>query len=260
MDKKEYIIKRIVKLFNKNVRGKKPDTSSSNLWHDGKGGHWLENQMGVKHNANNAPDLWDFEMKDNTTSKTTFGDWSADYYIFKDEKFFPKNKGIINRDRFMEIFGAPNPKKNNRYAWSGKSVPKIGSYNEFGEKLFIDSENNILALYSFKADKRSNKKHIVPHAMWKERLVLAKWNAQVLSLKVEDKFNKLGWFKCIQDKKTGVYSGIVFGNPMTFKSWISGVKASFIIFDSGMHVGNNRPYSNWRASNKYWNSLVIREY
>lgn len=47
---------------------------------------------------------------------------------------------------------------------------------------------------------------------------------------------------------------------MSFKSWLNGVKTGSIIFDSGMHVGNNRPYSNWRASNKYWDSLVIGEY
>ena len=67
---------KIIDLFNKNVRGKKPNTDSANQNHDGKGGHWLETQMGIKHNGDNAPDLFGFEMKNNTTSKTTFGDWS----------------------------------------------------------------------------------------------------------------------------------------------------------------------------------------
>ncbi|MEK7643845.1 MAG: LlaMI family restriction endonuclease [Patescibacteria group bacterium] len=259
-EKKEQVIKRIVRLFNKNVKGKKPNTSSSNLGHDGKAGHWLENQMRITHNANNAPDLWGFEMKNHTTSKTTFGDWSADYYIFKDQKYFLKNKGTKNRDKFMEIFGAPNSKRNNRYAWSGKPTPKIGSYNEFGQKLIIDKQNNIIAVYSFKSDKRKNKKKIIPLTMRKDDLILAKWRAQIIALKVENKFNKSGWFKCIENTKTGVYSHIVFGGPINFKSWINGVKKGFIFFDSGMHVGNNRPYSNWRANNKYWDSLVIGKY
>lgn len=258
-DDKKKIIKRIVKLFYSNVKGKKPETSSSNLGHDGKGGHWLENQMGISHNADNAPDLWGFEMKNNTSVKTTFGDWSADYYIYTDNKYFAKNKVIANRDRFMEIFGASNVLKNNRYAWSGKPAPKVGSYNEFGQKLLIDKSSNILAVYSFKADKRKNKNDIVPHIMRNQRIVLAKWDAKILAQKVERKFNKLGWFKCLQDE-TGVYSNIIFGGPINFESWIDGVKKGLIIFDSGMHVGNVRPYSNWRANNKYWNSLILEKY
>ena len=64
----------IVQIFMKNVYGKSPDTSQQNQNHDGKKGHWLEKQMGIKPNASNAPDLLGFEMKNQTTSKTTFGD------------------------------------------------------------------------------------------------------------------------------------------------------------------------------------------
>ncbi len=77
---------KIIEKFNKKVKGKKSDTSSANKKHSGKEGHWLEKQMGVKHNADTLPDIDGFEMKNSTTSKTTFGDWSADYYICKDSR------------------------------------------------------------------------------------------------------------------------------------------------------------------------------
>ena len=74
---------KIVKLFIDNVKGNIADTSSSNQNHDGKSGHWLEKKMGITHNADNKPDLFGYEMKNETTSgKISFGDWSADEYIF----------------------------------------------------------------------------------------------------------------------------------------------------------------------------------
>lgn len=249
----DQIKKIIITLFKNNVKGKKPDNSLSNQLHDGKDGHWLEKQMGIAHNADNEPDIYGFEMKNNTSSKTTFGDWSASYYIFKDEKY------SITRDEFLSIFGAPNILKNNRYSWSGKPTPKISSYNTFGQILKIDKENNIKAIYSFSKDQRENKSKIVPIAMQKENLVIAQWNVDMMKRRVEDKFNMLGWFKCIKNLN-GIYSSIVFGSPINFDTWIEGVKKGLIFFDSGMYQGNIRPYSQWRADNKYWESLVVESH
>lgn len=245
--------KLIIALFKKNVRGKKPNTSISNEKHDGKEGHWLETQMGIHHNADNKPDLYGFEMKNNTTSKTTFGDWSANDYIYKNEKY------KIKRDDFLKIFGSPNAEKGGRFSWSGKPCPKIGSCNSFGQIMIIDKNNNILALYNFSKDQRKNKSKIVPKIMQKNQLVLAKWNAVSMKSKVEKKFNHRGWFKCLKNDK-GVYSKIVFGEPITFENWIKGVKKGLIFFDSGMFQGNVRPYSQWRANNKYWETLVTSTY
>lgn len=247
----------IIKLFFKEVKGKIPDTSKSNIGHDGKGGHWLETQMGISHNSKNEADLDGYEMKNNTTSKTTFGDWSANYYIYKDTNYFAKARTIENRDKFMTIFGGPSAEYEGRYSWSGRSAPKISGYNVFGQKLIVDKQNNILATYSFSADTRKNKNQIIPPSMKKENLVLARWEAESIAKKVEKKFNKSGWFKCEKDKKSGAYTSIVFGGPINFESWITGVKEGVIFFDSGMHIGNKRPYSNWRADNRYWQSLVI---
>lgn len=246
----EEIKKIIIKRFNENVKGKIADTSAANVAHDGREGHWLEAQMGVDPNASNTPDIMGYEMKNETTSKTTFGDWSASEYIYK------KREYGINRDRFMEIFGS-NP--NGRFSWSGKPVPKIGAFNECGQILVVDANNNIEAIYSVSRDRRLNKAQIVPSSMQKENLVIAKWSAIDMKKKVEDKFNNMGWFKC-KKNSDGVYSEIVFGGPINFESWIKGVKNGSIYFDSGMYQGNSRNYSQWRADNNYWDSLVIDTY
>ncbi|MDD5056178.1 MAG: LlaMI family restriction endonuclease [Candidatus Peribacteraceae bacterium] len=245
--------KLIVQRFIKMVKGKKPDTSASHKRHDGKEGHWLETQMGIRHNASNAPDLYGFEMKNQTGSKTTFGDWSADHYIFKD-----KSSGI-SRDEFLGIFGMPNLEKGMRCSWSGKPCPKVGHYNSCGQTLLIDSKNNILAVYNFQKDTRQNKAIIVPKSMQKKRLVIAKWEASTMRRKVEKKFNMSGWFQCKKDT-SGCYSEIVFGEPINFDNWIDGVRKGLIFFDSGMYQGNKRPYSQWRADNRYWEALITSRF
>lgn len=244
---------KIIELFEKNVKGRKANTSLSNQKHDGKEGHWLEKQMGVKANASNSPDILGYEMKKGTKSKTTFGDWSANYYIYKDDKF------SITRDNFLEIFGKPNPKKGNRYSWSGEPCPNINGYNLFGQKLIKDEENNIIAHYNYLEDKREGKENIVPKKMQIENLVLAKWLASSLKEKLERKFNQNGWFICKKDKE-GYYTNIHFGEPINFENWIEMVKDGTVFFDSGMYQGNSRNYSQWRANNSLWDSLITEVY
>ncbi len=151
----------IIRRFNENVRGKQAETTNSNQRHDGREGHWLERQMGLTANANNAPDLHGYEMKNQTTAKTTFGDWSADYYIYKDVDFG------ITRNQFLMIFGKPNSAKGGRYSWSGEPCPKINRFNSFGQKLYIDANHNIIVEYSFAHDERPDKTAIVPLALRK---------------------------------------------------------------------------------------------
>lgn len=245
--------RRIIDLFNRNVRGRSSNTSESNQRHDGRGGHWLETQMGIAHNGNNAPDIDGFEMKNHTSSKTTFGDWSPDFSLFK------RGMRVITRDEFLLIFGAPNPEKENRYSWSGRPCPRINNFNIFGQKLEVDDNNNILAIYSYPKDQRTDKQNIVPAQFQKSRVVIASWSKELMKKRVEKKFNKRGWFKCQKDTD-GVYTNIVFGNPINFNTWITGVKNGLIFFDSGMYQGNARPYSQWRADNRYWESLVVGRY
>ncbi len=244
---------RIIEIFKKKVKGKKSDTSAANQRHDGKEGHWLETQMGIAHNRKTAPDLFGFEMKNQAGSKITFGDWSPDYKIFRDKAV------LLSRDSFLRIFGMPNTEKNNRYSWSGRPCPKIDCYNLCGQILKIDSENNIVVFYSFKNDARPNKLRIVPLSMRRERLLLVRWDADAMRKRVEKKFNNRGWFQCRKDKN-GIYNEIIFGKPICFETWILGVKKGLVFFDSGMYQGNNRPYSQWRAVNKYWDALIVSKH
>jgi len=245
--------RKIINLFLIHVKGKRP-VATGNQKHDGKYGHWLEQQMGIPPNADNKPDIFGYEMKNHTAQKTSFGDWSADYYIFRNSP-----EAGINRDNFLTIFGKPNIKKSNRYSWSGEPCPKVGEANGFGQKLIIDSNNNIIAHYCYSKDMRPNKHKIVPTNLQIDNLILARWSMQWIKGKLEKKFNQSGWFKCKLNQQ-GVYDSIVFGAPINFNSWIEQVKQGVVIFDSGMYQGNSRNYSMWRANNKLWDSLILEEH
>ena len=154
----------IITLFNNKVKGVKICIECQNINHCGKEGHWLETQMGIKHNPKNEPDINGYEMKKNSI-KTTLGDFSASEYAFS-----KKNKRNVinhlnkwtdeiklNRSDFIKIFGNPNPNKNNRYSWSGSCVPIYNKWNNNGQILTINENNDIIIYYSFSHDKRSIK-------------------------------------------------------------------------------------------------------
>ena len=42
---------KLIEIFKKNVQGKIPDVSNKNKNHDGKFGHWLEQQFGITANG-----------------------------------------------------------------------------------------------------------------------------------------------------------------------------------------------------------------
>ena len=244
---------KIIALFNNNVRGKKADISNANSKHDGKEGHWLERQMGIAANADNQPDIFGYEMKNATKSKTTFGDWSANYYIFKDTTV------NISRDEFLQLFGKPNQSKDGRCSWSGEPCPNVEAYNRFGQILKIDEVGNIVAIYSYSEDKRQNKTEIMLEKFQIETIVLVRWDADSLKQKLERKFNQKGWFKC-EKSKDGAYQSIHFGEPINYENWLELVKKGIVFFDSGMYQTNARNYSQWRANNSLWESLITSSY
>jgi len=255
----------IIDKFNKNVRGRREDTTHSNQAHDGKGGHWLEKQMSVIHNPNNKPDLLGYEMKNQTSSgKISFGDWSADEYIFqhgRPKKHHTTNQNFnITKNEFVQIFGKSNPNKNNRYSWSGIPAPsKYNIMNTYGQVITIDKDNDVIVIYNYSNDKRVNKKSIVPKNMQVEGLVLARWKYQTIKNRLEDKFNQKGWFTCTKDNR-GVYNSIHFGKPINYELWISLFKQGLVYFDSGMKENESRNYSIWRSPTVNWNNLIIDSY
>jgi len=263
---------KILELFYANVKGMSPDTSNSNIRHDGRQGHWLERQFGISANGYNEADLFGYELKNETTSKTTFGDWSANRYIFKTGKYAHFFSGRIvseRQDSFCGIFGKPNLSKGGRCSWSGSPCPTIHGYNDFGQILIIDEYKDIVALYSYEKDKRANKAAIVPFDLQQNDLEIARWFGEsspttmqadkCLKSKLEDKFNDAGWFTCKKDAN-GTYQRICFGEPITYDNWLELVERGIVFFDSGMYQGNKRPYSQWRANNSFWDSLIVEIY
>lgn len=247
---RESKIQELTSIFRSKVQGKSaPEFSGSG--HDGEKGHWLEQQFGIRANGSNAPDILGFELKNDTKAKTTFGDWSADRYIFD------KSFGLCTRNEFLHLFGSPN--SDGRYSWSGRPVPKVGTWNDFGQRLFVDEMGSIFAVYSFSKDKRPDKHELMPEVFRKDELALAFWSWVTLKNRVAAKFGENGWFKCLQDDR-GTYVEIAFANPLTFQEWIDGVRKGSIFLDSGMKEDNMRPYSSWRADNSYWDSLIVSRF
>lgn len=272
-DLKRNAIKQEIKnIFDEKIRGKEPVPKSNRENHDGWEGHWLEEQFGVVANNRNEADYKGFEIKDSTGSKTTFGDWPVDEYIFFSHKkcaedsakasACPKCKNSqLNRDKeFLHIFGTPNPKKKNRYSWSGSVFPKVGETNFYGQTLEISNDGDVKAIYHFSKDERENKNSLLPENLKIDYVVLAKWRAASLKEKLK-KFGRYGWAKCVQPARGhGIYTAIEFGRPINFDAWLEGLRKGIIILDSGMYEGNRRPYSCWRASNSYWAEQVEETY
>jgi hypothetical protein len=241
----------IINLFETNVKGQNIDLSEFTGTHDGREGHWLERRMGVVANANNAPDLHGYEMKKSAPT-ISFGDWSADEYLFSKRKIFLPQIDFT-RNEFINAFGTPNLAKDGRVSWSGKCFPKVGDYNECGQKLKVTDDGAVVAYYSPTHDMRPTKA-----TQGDGRLPIAFWSAEKLGLKITSKFGVKGFFVC---KKVGAtYQKICFGKPISTEFFLEQMRLGNIFIDSGMYEGNSRNYSQFRASRSFWDSLITEEY
>lgn len=244
----------ISQIFVDNVMGKKPHITSADTKHDGRGGHWLEDQMKLERNSKNEPDIFGFEMKNNTKSKTTFGDWSPDYFIFRRKR---KNKySPISRSEFFKIFGSSKAGKEGRFSWSGEPFPKFNEFNKYGQMMYFDEAKNIIATYCFSMDSREDKYKIIPEHYQVENLVLARWEFGKFKNKFEKKFSKFGWFKCYQNEH-GIYDRIVFGQQLNFDFFLEQIQQGKIYLDCGMADGEERPRMSWRCSNTIWDTFPV---
>jgi|DEB0MinimDraft_4_1074332.scaffolds.fasta_scaffold31344_2 hypothetical protein len=259
-DDKQYIID----LFNNKVKGIEVCLKNQNTNHCGKEGHWLESQMGIKHNSSNEPDIKGYEMK-KASKKTTLGDFSASEYAFSGKNKrehinilnnWNDSEMTISRSDFIKWFGNPNVKKNNRYSWSGSCVPVYGKWNNNGQTISINKDKDIIIYYSFSQDSRS-KKNEFPCYLKKDNVVIAIWKSEKMKPHIDNKFNKKGFFICKKKGKT--YQSICFGKAFNFDYFIECIKNKKIIFDSGMYDGNLRNYSQFRGS-FFWNELITEEY
>jgi len=245
----------IIERFRTHVKGQLIDLSAQTGDHDGKEGYWLEKRMGLKPNGKNEPDIFGYEMK-KSASSISFGDWCATDYLFsKKRKTDVLHGPVLTRTEFLKSFGQPNPKKNNRLAWSGSCFPKVGEYNECGQKLVVDVQaGTVTAMYSPARDTRQNK----PKFEMVDEFAIAFWTKAKLENHVVKKFGQKGFFVCtkVGDK----YQKIRFGPSITFEFFIQNMATGDIYIDSGMFDGNSRKYSLFRASEKFWDSLITEEF
>ena len=287
--------KKIIKMYKDKVHGRKPDTSKMTKGHDGKKGHWLEDAMGSKRDASNKPDLHGYEMKTGG-SKTSFGDWGPDYFIYRDEKKFPnlieeagkKKQKLQNRNKdevFLKAFGAwrnadedsheyklPNGDtvtwkdigKDGYYSWSGEPSPNkvTDGVNAFGQALVINKNNSISITYSYSKDTRENKAELIPKEFQIENLKLFGWSQEWIKKKVENKFNVYGWFKCnIKEEK---FCEIIFGNKITLSEFLKWVRDGDVVFDTRFKErrpdGTDRYGMQWRAPSTFWKSKAVETY
>jgi hypothetical protein len=242
--------------FEKYVKGLAPDLTGYNKGHDGAEGDWLTKQMGLTVNDKNEPDFMGYEMKKDSP-KTTFGDWSPDLALYLSPE--KGSKAELGRSEFLKIFGTPKVhkevRKNGRYSWSGEVFPTVRGFNKFGQVMRVEKSGGITAYYSYAEDRRVDKSRVVPLKFQANGVVLAHWTEKRMRLRLERKFNQFGWFKCIKDSD-GRYSELQFGRPINYETFLGMVTTGDIFCDCGMYDGNPRPYMNWRANSKIWDSLV----
>lgn len=249
---------KIINLFRTNVKNKKLDTTLSNTGHDGKEGHALEKLMNIKHNANNLPDLYGYEMKKDA-NKITFGDFSASEYLFSNIKQIINKEIKLSRSDFIKFFGTKNVDKNNRYAWSGSCIPKYNIYNYNGTIFKFNEKNDLCIYYSFEKDTRIEK-NTFPEYLKKNNILIVIWLKDKLMNHINKKFNVNGFFICLKNKKTNLYDKIGFGKPFSFDFFVENFKNGKIYFDSGMYNGNDRNYSQFRANANFWHELITEEF
>ena len=287
--------KKIIQIYKDKVHDKKPDTSKMTKGHDGKKGHWLEDIMGSKRDASNKPDLYGYEMKTGG-SKTSFGDWGPDYFIYRDEEKFPNLIGKTGKEKqklqnknkdevFLKAFGMwrnsnedshkyklPNGDiitwedigKDGYYSWSGKPSPnKVpDGVNAYGQALVINENNSISITYCYSKDTRENKSESIPKEFQIENLELFGWSQEWIRKKVENKFNVHGWFKC-NIRKEKFYE-IIFGNKITLSEFLKWVRDGDVVFDTRFKEkrpdGTDRYGMQWRAPSTFWKSKSIQAY
>jgi hypothetical protein len=286
--------KKIIKMYKDKVHGRKPDTSKMTGSHDGKIGHWLEDKMGSERDASNKPDLFGYEMKTGG-SKTTFGDWGPDYFIFRDEEKFlnligktGKKKQELqkkNKDEiFLKAFGMwrdagddshvynldgkikswQSIGKDGYYSWSGTPSPNkvTNGINDFGQALIITENNSISITYCFSKDTREDKFELVPKEFQIENLKLFGWSPEWIKKKIENKFNEHGWFKC--NIKEEEFYEIIFGDKITITEFLKWLRNGDVVFDTRLKEtrpnGSDRYGMQWRAPSKFWNSKAVETY
>ena len=252
---KYHTLKQLKHLFDTQLKGRSPNSISK---HCGAEGHFIEKCLDIEHNSKNEPDYEGWEIK-KKSKNITFGDWSSTSYLFNQNKFMKKFNNIpfnIPRNDFIKFFGSYNIKKE-RWAWSGKCIPKINTWNYNGTIMVVDKNGNIFIVYSHCKDTRNA---YLPKMFTKQEfIILQYWDFLLIKRRVEDKFNKHG-FVIFDKNEKNEYDKMLIGKTIDVNMFLEMLKTSKIIFDSGMYEGNLRNYSLFRSNCKVFEELIIEEY
>lgn len=243
----------IIRRWKENVKGKQFDTSSKNEKHCGKEGHCLEEAMGIKPNGKNEPDIFGYEMKNDTkVSVTTFIDKEPDYFTNRGEKVVGISR-VANKSKREELWN--NMFRQNTRKKGEKRIGgwKTNKYDVDGQKMIVTDDNSLEVVYNYNHDKRVYKDECLDEYYKNgEDHIICKWRKKTLEIFINRKFNQKGFFICKKDK-------ICFGQPISFDMWIQGVKDGVIYYDGYSSI-NGRWRGCFRAKNTYWHSLIIEEY
>lgn len=244
-DDKQIIINR----FNEKVRGKKFDKDVNNN-HDGEEGHWLEELMDIKPNGNNAPDLLGYEQKQGSI-KTTFIDKAPSDISFEGNEI--KKGDTIKKKTLWNMFQRQNSGGVRIGGW------KLDKWDNDGQCLCVNEENNINILYNYSYDKRENKNELVSqYYKNNESHIIISWNKKDMEKCIDNKWNQKGFFIC-KKNKFGIYDKICFGDKFGFDYFIEQVKEKNIEFDGYSKLGG-RFRGVFRSSSKWFYTHIIEEY
>ena len=283
MEKSE--AKRIIKeRFNSKVFGKYPDKDELSALHKGALGHWFESMLGSKIDSDGNADILGFECKIDST-KTSWGDWGANYRIFADETFGFKSSITENMWDFVRYFGVlrEDTIKGSYYSWSGTHVPTNLNDSTVAGTTLSKKDGDILITYNIDDDKRADKSLLLPKYLQKNNLVLMKWCGTNLSFanfkndvivnnrpikvkfnglnqsvsleaRLKRKFNINGMIIGLSDKKRGFY-GLRFLKPVSLNDWLLFLENKDVFYDTALTTLNKRPYNQWRSNKKFMLTL-----
>jgi hypothetical protein len=244
LNPKEYIVKK----FNANLKGKIFEKDGNNK-HCGDEGNWIEKQMGIKCNGNNKPDLLGYEMKKQSIV-TTFIDKAPSVFLLEENKIV-KNKE--DKKIFWNIFQRTNSSGIRIGGW------KLDEWDNDGQSMHIDENNNIVILYNYSFDKRPEIDKILPKYYKNNKShTIISWYKIDLENAINNKWNQKGFFVCKKNKE-GIYDKIYFGNHFDFDYWLENVKQKNIYYD-GYSIYGGRWRGCFRSQSKWFYKHIIEEY
>ena len=231
-----------------NIKGEKFEKHNPN--YHGEEGIWIEKQMGLKPNSKNEPDILGYEMK-KKSNVITFIDKQTDEKFLEGKAINKRNK--LKKEKWWKLFERTNSKDCRVGGW------KLNIWDNNGQCLQTDNDNNINIAYSWEQDKREDKEEkMSDYYKNKKEHVIGTWRKDTLKKCIERKFNNKGWITFKKDKENR-YEKICFGSPIDFDKWISSFKKREVYYDGYSRL-NGRWRGTFRAKKDWWNKQITSEY